>query len=70
MNKKIFQIVVEIAWVIMAIFCLAVGIYYHIKFGTNMMIWLMYALSVISTGMFLIRHFQRKNIQKRKDKFR
>jgi hypothetical protein len=70
MNKQIFQIVVEIAWMLMAVFCVAMGIYYHIKFGSGMMIWLMYLLGVMSIGMFFMRRMQRKSEQKRNKKFK
>lgn len=67
MNKKKlngFFIVVEIAWIVMAVFCLVAGVYYHAKIGIANA-WLIYMLSVICIGMFLVRRQQRKNSQRR-----
>lgn len=69
MNKRKFQIAIEIAWVIMAVFILIIGIYYQIKIGIGK-VWLMYALSFISMCMFFVRRMQRKNIEKRNNRFR
>jgi hypothetical protein len=64
MNKKNFFVIIEFAWILMALFCLGMGIYYHIKIGIDKA-WLIYSLSVISLGMFGVRRMQRKNNEKR-----
>ncbi len=64
MNKKIFFVIIEYAWILMAVFCLIMGIYYHMKIGIEKA-WLIYGLSVISLGMFGVRRMQRKNNEKR-----
>ncbi|HOZ29287.1 MAG TPA: hypothetical protein PLL66_00050 [Bacteroidales bacterium] len=66
MNKTKFKftILIEYAWILMAVFCLIIGIYYHSKIGLNN-VWLIYALSVVSIGMFGVRRIQRKNLEKR-----
>lgn len=69
MNKDKFIIVIEYAWILMAVFCLIAGIYYHNKIGLNRA-WMIYSMSVISLGMFGVRRMQRKNAEKRKNKFK
>lgn len=69
MNKEKFLIVVEYAWLLMALFCLGIGVYYHLKIGIDK-IWLIYLLGAISVGMFFVRRQQRKNIEKRKNRIR
>ncbi len=66
MNKTKFKFVVliEYAWILMAVFCLIVGIYYHGKIGISK-VWLIYSMSVVSVGMFGVRRMQRKNLEKR-----
>lgn len=64
MNNRIFKIVVEVLWIVMAIFCLCIGIYYHTRINTGH-VWLFYALSVVSLGMFAVRFMQRRNEEKR-----
>ncbi|MDD3740453.1 MAG: hypothetical protein PHH30_04360 [Bacteroidales bacterium] len=66
MNKTKFKFVVliEYAWLVMAAFCLIVGIYYQSKIGLSK-VWLIYSMSVVSVGMFGVRRMQRKNLEKR-----
>ncbi len=68
MNKKNFFIIIEYAWIVMAIFCLAMGIYYQVKIGATKAAWLIYGLSIISAGMFLVRRMQRKNNEKKQNR--
>ncbi|MDD2633983.1 MAG: hypothetical protein PHW82_00625 [Bacteroidales bacterium] len=63
-NKRNFFVIIEYAWILMAIFCLAMGIYYNIKIGIGKA-WMIYLLGVISMGMFAVRRMQRKNNEKR-----
>lgn len=66
MNKnKIFRIVIEVLWLVMAAFCLAAGIYYQIKIGEVNNVWIFYAMAVISAGMFIMRFMQRRNEERR-----
>ena len=65
MNKKIFIIIIEYAWIAMGLFCLIIAIRYTNNLGTDN-VWLMYLLAVISFGMFVVRRMQRKNAEKRK----
>lgn len=66
MNKnKIFRIIIEILWLVMAIFCLGAGIYYQIKIGGVSNVWIFYAMAVISAGMFVMRFMQRRNEDRR-----
>ncbi len=51
----------------MAIFCLAMGIYYNIKIGISKA-WMIYSLGVISLGMFAVRRMQRKNNENRRNR--
>ena len=67
MIKKNFFVIIEIAWIVMAIFCLGMGIYYNIKIGISKA-WMIYSLSVISLGMFGVRRMQRKNAEKKHNK--
>jgi len=67
MNKKIFLIIIEFAWIAMALFCLGMAIYYHVEEGI-VKAWLMYGLSAISLGMFGVRRIQRKNNSKRRNR--
>jgi hypothetical protein len=69
MNKDKFIIVIEYAWILMAVFCLIAGIYYHSKIGISRA-WMIYAMSVISLGMFGVRRMQRKNAAKRQNRFK
>lgn len=65
-SKKIFRIVVECLWLVMAVFCLAAGIYYQSKFeGGVSNVWIFYAMAVISAGMFVMRFMQRRNEERR-----
>jgi hypothetical protein len=64
MNKKNFIIIIEYAWVLMAVFCIGMGIYYQIKIGIDKA-WLIYGLAFVSLGMFGVRRMQRKNSGKR-----
>lgn len=66
-SKRIFKIVIECLWLAMAVFCLAVGIYYQNKLDgeSNKMIWIIYAMAIISAGMFLMRFMQRRNEERR-----
>lgn len=64
MNKDKFIIIIEYAWILMAVFCLVAGIYFNIKIGIQHA-WLIYAMCVVSIGMFGVRRMQRKNLQKR-----
>ena len=68
MNKDKLIIIIEYAWILMAVFCLVAGIYFHIKIGISNA-WLVYALCVVSIGMFGVRRMQRKNLEKRKKRF-
>lgn len=65
-NRK-FLIIIEWLWLIMAVFCLIVGIYYHLKIGLANS-WIIYMLSIISLGMFFMRRMQRKNMEKRQNR--
>ena len=51
----------------MAIFCLVAGIYYQTKLDgeSNKMIWIIYAMAIISAGMFVMRFMQRRNDERR-----
>jgi hypothetical protein len=64
-SKKIFRIVVECLWVVMAVFCLAAGIYYQTKYDSVSNVWIFYAMAVISVGMFIMRFMQRRNEERR-----
>lgn len=66
MNRPKFKFIVliEYAWILMAVFCLIIGIYYHGKIGLNK-VWLIYAMSAVSLGMFGVRRIQRKNLERR-----
>lgn len=65
--KKNFFVIIEFAWILMAIFCLAMGIYYNIKIGISKA-WMIYSLGVISLGMFAVRRMQRKNNENRRNR--
>ena len=67
MNKPKFFVIIEYAWILMAVFCLIVGIYYHNKIGISK-VWLIYSMSAVSLGMFGVRRMQRKNLEKRKNR--
>lgn len=69
MNKEKIIIIIEYAWILMAVFCLVAGIYFHVKAGISSA-WMVYAFSVISLGMFGVRRTQRKNMEKRKNRNR
>ena len=64
-SKKIFRIIVECLWVVMAVFCLAAGIYYQTKFDSVSNVWIFYAMAIISAGMFIMRFMQRRNEERR-----
>jgi hypothetical protein len=64
MNKDKFIVIIEYAWILMAVFCLAAGIYYNIKIGIDKA-WMIYSMSAISIGMFAVRRMQRKNLEKK-----
>lgn len=68
MNKHTNKIliIIEWAWIVMAVFCIIAGIYYQIKIGVANS-WLIYLLAVISLGMYFVRRMQRKNIEKRQN---
>ncbi|PLX06790.1 MAG: hypothetical protein C0596_13885 [Marinilabiliales bacterium] len=68
MNKKNFFVIIEYAWIVMAAFCLGMGIYYQVKVGADKAAYMIYALSVISLGMFGVRRMQRKNNEKRRSR--
>ncbi|MDD4150332.1 MAG: hypothetical protein PHE33_09905 [Bacteroidales bacterium] len=67
MIKKNFFVIIEVAWILMAMFCLGMGIYYNLKIGINKA-WMLYSLSVISLGMFAVRRMQRINNEKRNNR--
>lgn len=67
-SKRIFRIVVECLWVVMAIFCLSAGIYYQTKFESVSNVWIFYAMAVISAGMFIMRFMQRRNEERREQR--
>ena len=67
MIKKNFFVIIEVAWILMAMFCLGMGIYYNLKIGINKA-WMLYSLSAISLGMFAVRRMQRKNNEKRNNR--
>ena len=66
MNKTRFKFIVliEYAWILMAVFCLIIGIYYHSKIGLSK-VWLIYSMSAVSLGMFGVRRMQRKNLERK-----
>ncbi len=64
MNKKKLFVAIEFAWILMAIFCIIMAIYYHTKVGADK-VWLMYGMGIICIGMFGVRRMQRKNNEKR-----
>jgi hypothetical protein len=68
-KKEKLSIVIELAWLLMAAFCIIAGIIYQSKIGFDK-VWLFYVLGVISIGMFFVRRQQRKNTQKRKNRIR
>ena len=65
MNNKIFRIVIEILWLLMAVFCLGSGIYYHVKYDSLSNVWVFYVMAVICVGMFAMRFTQRRNESRR-----
>ncbi|MDD2385663.1 MAG: hypothetical protein PHP52_02650 [Bacteroidales bacterium] len=65
--KKNFFVIIEFAWILMAIFCLGMGIYYNVKIGIHKA-WIIYSLGVISLGMFGARRMQRKNNENRQNR--
>lgn len=67
MNKKIFIIIIEYSWLVMAVFCAITGIYYQTRIGVSNA-WLLYAMSLLSVGMFVVRRMQRKNQEKKQDR--
>lgn len=68
MNKKIFAIIIEFAWIAMSIFCLVTAFFYTKKVGMQNA-WLIYVFAFISLGMFFVRRMQRKNQEKRNKKY-
>ncbi len=64
MNKRNIFVVVEYIWIVMAAFCLGMGIYYQIEIGTGK-VWLFYGLAVVSAGMFAVRRQQRINADRK-----
>ena len=67
-SKKIFRIVIECLWIVMAIFCLAAGIYYQTKYDSVSNVWIFYAMAVISAGMFIMRFMKRHTEERRESR--
>ncbi|HNY43542.1 MAG: hypothetical protein QM212_05360 [Bacteroidota bacterium] len=66
-NRRIVMIVIEVLYIITAMFCVGVGIYYHIKHGFDKS-WLFYGIGIISLGMFGVRRIQRRNLERRESR--
>ena len=64
-SKRIFRIVVECLWLVMAVFCVAAGIYYQTKYDEVPNVWIFYAMAIISAGMFIMCFKQRRNEERR-----
>jgi len=63
-NNKIFQIIIEIAWLVVAVMCIVAGTYLLIKLDFSVHKWriiICYILGIVSIGMSYIRRMQRKN---------
>lgn len=67
MKNKIFVKFVEYMWLVMAAFCIIMGIRYTMSVGFDNA-WLIFFLALISLGMFVVRRMQRKNAEKRNRK--
>lgn len=68
-SKKIVMIVIEYLYIATAVFCVAVGIYYHIQTGFGKS-WMFYGMGAISLGMFGVRRLQRKNAERREKRYK
>jgi hypothetical protein len=69
MNKNILIKVIEYTWIGMALFCLIMGIVYQSKIGIDKA-WLFYGFAAMSLGMFFMRRMQRRNNEKRQNRFK
>jgi ABC-type cobalamin transport system permease subunit len=65
MNKKIFNIIIEIAYILMGIFCVVIGLTRKSELSSQF-VWVFYALGIICFAMFAVRFFTRKNQEKRR----
>ena len=66
MNKKFF-LIIQVMYVVLAIFCLILGIYKHVQYGylhTIVICW--YGLTFATILMLFLRRQQQKNMEKRK----
>lgn len=69
MKNKLFFKIIELAWVVMGVFCTVMGFYYLSKTDSGTYAWLIFLLALISFGMFFVRRLQRKNFEKRNKKY-
>jgi membrane protein implicated in regulation of membrane protease activity len=66
MNKKTFNIIIEIAYILMGMFCFGAGLF---RGGLSSQFqWVFFALGLICFAMFGMRIFMRKNQEKRNNR--
>lgn len=68
MNNRIFSIVIELAYIIIAIFCFVTG-YLKRDVVSEQYEWTFYAMGILSIAMFIFRLLTRKSREKRQKKY-
>lgn len=64
MNKKRFNIIIEIAYILMGIFCIVAGLTRTSEVSSQF-VWVFYALGIICFAIFAVRFISRRNMEKR-----